>query len=97
MYNPMAEFTGRNQAQLKTIETMKQAGRWPIPEMLINRRDREYRLNIDDITIDAYAEAIVKQFKAPEEVADTKKQELDSQDAIGSAKKIREEQLKNNA
>ena len=57
---------------------MKQAGRWPIPEMLINRQDREYRLNIDDVTIDAYAEAIVKQFKAPEEATDTKKQELDS-------------------
>ena len=68
---------------------MKQAGRWPIPEMLINRQDREYRLNIDDMTIDAYAEAIVKQFKAPEETTDTKKQELDSKDVMGSAKKIR--------
>ena len=58
----MANLGRPNLAQIQTKEKMKMMGRWPIPEMLIHRPERTYRLNIDDITIDAYAEAVVKEF-----------------------------------
>ena len=67
IYNPMANFSKPNLAQLEIAERMKMFGRWPVPEMLMHRPNRNYRLNVDDIMIDAYAEAIVKGFQGPDE------------------------------
>ena len=65
--------------------------------MLMHRPHRNYRLNVDDMMIDAYAEAVVKQFQSLEEANSTKKkkQGLNTADVMGSVRRMREEQLKN--
>ena len=65
--------------------------------MLMHRPPRNYRLNVDDMMIDAYAEAVVKQFQGLEEANSTKKkkQGLNTADVMGSVRRMREEQLKN--